>query len=116
MPEPEQSPYFYDKPEFMPSVHSWGQSQSGRVPDPRSLGRDSSDLMKIMDAMLGPGGYMKYLSALKAQREKAGTTPDPTPTMSPTAIPGGALPGGFDALSGKTREERLKEQQRQFGI
>jgi hypothetical protein len=97
---PEISPYFYDNPDFMPNLHAWGKDRDKRIPDPRQLGRDDSDLMTILDAMLGPGGYMKYLSALNKQRESAqAVTPTPSPTITPTPTPQSDIDVGIGAIN-----------------
>ena len=75
-------PYFTKKPEFMPSLHDWGADRSLDAPDPRQVGLEDTDMFKILRAMLGSGGYMEYLAALKKQRDKAGA-PAPTPTPAP---------------------------------
>jgi hypothetical protein len=71
MPQP-----LYDNPWFMDQVYAYGKDQSNPIPDPSLLERDPSDIMRIMDAMLGPGGYMKFLRDFKDKTKKKGERPD----------------------------------------
>jgi len=71
MPQP-----LYDNPWFMDQVYAYGEDQSNPIPDPSLLERDPSDIMRIMDAMLGPGGYMKFLRDFNNKKKKKGKRPD----------------------------------------
>ena len=70
MPQP-----LYDNPWFMDQVYAYGEDQSNPIPDPSLLERDPSDIMRIMDAMLGPGGYMKFLRDFNNKKKKKGKRP-----------------------------------------
>jgi len=70
MPQP-----LYDNPWFIDQVYAYGEDQSKPIPDPSLLERDPSDIMRIMDAMLGPGGYMKFLRDFNNKKKKKGKRP-----------------------------------------
>ena len=82
--------HFSDKPTFLPDLHKWVNdptAEGARAPDPRLMGRADEEFMRLLDQMLGPGGYMKYKSALNAQRGVAAPPAPPAPTMTPTQVP-----------------------------
>ena len=109
MPQP-----LYDNPWFMDQVYAYGEDQSNPIPDPSLLERDPSDIMRIMDAMLGPGGYMKFLRDFNNKKKKKGKRPgsavEPTPTMAqPTPTP---KPGNMETYN--KRPETVEEAYRRI--
>ena len=98
--------HFSDKPAFLPDLRKWADDPAGagvRAPDPRMMGRDDEEFMRLLDQMLGPGGYMKYVSALRGQRGSGAPLPPqappvpsqtPTPRTDPQLVEAGWLAGG----------------------
>ena len=99
-----------DNPGFLTGLQDWKKDlkkkpdkRSVLAPDPRALNRQDEELMRLLDAMLGPGGYMKYVSALRGQRGSGAPlppqappvpSPTPTPRTDPQLVEAGWLAGG----------------------